>query len=101
LDRDLFQIIRGLVPLELLRPVFISVLRRFFAIEAGYDRLCKALFHVHRMLGASLHRCFQRIDFALLQVRKQRPIAPHQCVGDGHQLSIHLARQLMDADRVV
>jgi hypothetical protein len=40
------------------------------------------------------------VDFRLPEVGEQGPVLPHQLVGDGHQLAVHLLRRLVDADGV-
>ena len=36
----------------------------------------------------------------LLEIRQEYPVSPHQLVVDTHQLAVHLARRLVNADRV-
>jgi hypothetical protein len=46
------------------------------------------------MLGALL------LDFRRQEVGEQLVVAPHQLVGDGHDLAVHLERRFGDADGV-
>jgi hypothetical protein len=41
------------------------------------------------------------VDFGLAEVGEEEPVAPHERVGDGHELAEHLLRRLVDADGVV
>ena len=49
-----------------------------------------------------LATCFRIASISLrAQVGQQRPVAPHQVIGDGHQLAVHLLRRLVDSDGIV
>ena len=69
-------------------------------VEVGGDGARERELDVHRVAGAGGHALLERGDLAGVEVGEQRPVPPHQGIGDRHELAEHLLGWILDGDVV-
>jgi monoamine oxidase len=97
-DSHLRDVRRDLFLLEDPFPVLARFLCCRLGVEVSDDLGRQPFLHSHGMQASGGDLLFHRVDTRVGGIGEQLPVAPHQFVGDGHQLAEHLLRRLRDAD---